>query len=159
MTPDALARLHAAAFDRGGAWSAEAFAASLADPAVFLCGGAAGVALGRVAADEAELLTLAVHPEARRRGRGRRLLAAFERDAMARGAARAFLEVAADNLAARSLYAAAGYQEAGRRSGYYRDAEDGREDAMVLAKPLAAAGGVATRAGAASREASRGENG
>ena len=159
MSPEALARLHAAAFDRGAAWSAEAFAASIADPAVFLCGGEAGVALGRVAADEAELLTLAVHPEARRAGLGRRLLAAFERDAMVRGAARAFLEVAADNVAARALYAAAGYAEAGRRRGYYRDADGGRRDALVLAKPLAAAGGVATRAGAASRETSRGENG
>ena len=159
MSPEALARLHAAAFDRGAAWSAEAFAASIADPAVFLCGGEAGVALGRVAADEAELLTLAVHPEARRAGLGRRLLAAFERDATVRGSARAFLEVAATNAAARALYAAAGYAEAGRRPGYYRYGTGARQDALILAKPLAAAEARASRAGAASREALRGENG
>ncbi len=80
--------------------------------------------LGRVVAGEAEMLTLAVPPEARRRGRGRALAAAFAGRAADLGAAEAFLEVARENVAARALYAGAGWVEAGVRPRYYGPASD-----------------------------------
>lgn len=140
MTPEALARLHARAFTGAPRpWSAAEFATLLAAPGVHLVAGEAGFALIRVAAGEAELLTIAVAPDARRRGRGRALLAAAEARATAAGASEMFLEVAADNTAARTLYAAAGYAVAGQRRGYYQAVEGPPVDALVLRKALDAA--------------------
>ena len=93
---------------------------------------AQGFALGRVIGAEAELISLAVAPEARRAGLGRALLGAFATAAHARGATRAFLEVAADNKAALALYAAAGWRESGRRKGYYRRPDGARVDALLF---------------------------
>jgi ribosomal-protein-alanine N-acetyltransferase len=146
MTPAALAALHARCFETPRPWSAAEFAALLGQPGVLLETAAAGFALGRVASDEAELLTLAVDPTRRRGGHGRALLAAFEAAARARGAARVFLEVAETNAPARALYAAAGYAEAGRRRGYYRAPGGAAADAIVLARRL---GPDATGRGAA----------
>lgn len=137
MTPEALARLHAAAFTMPRPWSAAEFRALLDSPGVFLAGDGEGFVLGRALAGEAELLTLAVHPAARRRGQGRRWLNAFEAEARARGAEEALLEVAADNAAALALYHSAGWREAGRRPRYYRPAQGPRIDALLLRKGLA----------------------
>lgn len=138
MSPAALAALHAACFRRPRPWTEAEFAALLAGPGVILVTDAAGFALGRAAGGEAELLTLAVIPEARRRGLGRALLVRFEAEARARGAAEVFLEVAADNLPARALYARAGYGQAGRRRGYYAAGPEGpATDALVLRRSLA----------------------
>ena len=135
MTPEALARIHAACFSEAPRpWSAEAFAALLASPLCHLAAAGDGFALGRSAGGEAELLTLAVAPEARRRGLGDRLTAAFEAEAAARGAGAAFLEVALANAPARALYAARGWREAGRRRGYYGPGAD----AVVMRKDLLA---------------------
>ncbi len=134
MTPAALARLHAACFGVPRPWTAAEFAALLADPAVFVCARRGGAALGRVAADEAELLTIAVEPAARRQGLGRALLAEVLAQAAARGAARLFLEVAADNAPALKLYRAAGFAEAGRRRGYYAGSGRAPVDAIVMAR-------------------------
>ena len=139
MTPEALAALHARAFtDTPRPWTAAEFTAFLAEPSTILVAGPDGFALGRIAGPEAELLTLAVEPMARRRGTGRRLVAAFEGEAARRGAAEALLEVAATNQPARALYAVLGYAEVGRRRGYYRRAGAPAIDALVLAKALAA---------------------
>lgn len=78
-----------------------------------------GFLLGRVITDEAELLTLAVAPQARRAGCGRALTQAFVETARSRGALHLFLEVSADNIAAQALYRGLGWSEAGRRRGYY----------------------------------------
>ena len=83
-----------------------------------------GLAMGRVAADELEIHSVAVHPEARRAGLGRRLVVALEQAGKDRGAAEVFLEVRASNTAARTLYARAGYTATGTRAAYYRDGED-----------------------------------
>ena len=133
-----LAGLHRAAFeDQPGAeiWEAAALAELLAMPgalALIVEVGAAppakppaallGLALGRVAAEEAEVLTLGVCPAARRLGLGRALIDAMVARTLALGARRVFLEVAEDNKAARSLYAAAGFREVGCRPAYYRRA-------------------------------------
>jgi ribosomal-protein-alanine N-acetyltransferase len=139
VTPEVLAALHARCFAAAPRpWSEREFGEVLAHPGTFLCGIAEGFAVGRVAGPEAELLTLAVDPDARGRGLGRWLVAAFEAEAARRGAVDAFLEVAEGNGAARAAYAAAGWTEAGRRRGYYAAPGRPAEDALVLRKALAA---------------------
>ena len=95
-----------------------------------------GFILLRVVADEAEILTLAVRPAARRRGVGARLVQEGGRLVAVRGATRLFLEVAADNDAALSLYRRAGFADAGRRPAYYARPEGARQDALILALNL-----------------------
>lgn len=129
-----LAALHAAAFPGDRGWTAGEIE-SLAR-AGLLIEAEDGFALFSRAADEAELLTIAVAPDARRKGRARALLTAGEIRLAGAGAARVFLEVAEDNAAARALYAAAGYREIARRPAYYRRAE-GKVDALLLEKVLA----------------------
>lgn len=87
-----------------------------------------GFVIGRVAADEAEILTLAVAGAARRRGMGRALLDWMAGEVAAHGAGRLILEVSAGNDAARALYRGAGFTEIGRRRAYYPDGSD----ALVL---------------------------
>jgi ribosomal-protein-alanine N-acetyltransferase len=125
-----LAALHDASAAPG--WAAEAFGRLLVLPGCFALVEARGFALARVAADEAELLMLAVVPSARRQGIGTMLLRAAMAHAAGQGAARIFLEVAAANGAARALYAASGFRQVGRRGSYYADGGD----ALVLAAPL-----------------------
>lgn len=125
MTPETLAALHARCFDISPRpWSTSEFAALLTSPRCFLLSGPQGFLLGRVIVDEAELLTLAVAPEARKQGLGRRLVDDFAAASRQRHAATAFLEVAADNTPARALYAALGWRKAGRRPNYYRPGLD-----------------------------------
>jgi ribosomal-protein-alanine N-acetyltransferase len=129
----ALAALHARCFPPAEAWGQDAIALMLARPGGF---GAwrpgAGLVLARAAAGEAEILTLAVLPEARRRGTGRDLMRAAMAGARARGAAVMFLEVAAGNAAAVGLYRALGFAGVGRRARYYADGAD----ALVLRRDL-----------------------
>ena len=89
----------------------------------------------RVTADEAELLTVAVLPTARRRGIGTALLAEEVAEAARRGAERMFLEVAEGNRAARTLYDRHGFVVVGRRRAYYPDGSH----ALVLSRSLAPA--------------------
>ncbi|WP_281824740.1 GNAT family N-acetyltransferase [Jannaschia rubra] len=131
MTPADMAALHGLCFSGTARWPAEAFARTLEGRGIFVVEAAGGFALGRAVADEAELLTFAVHPDRRRLGIGRDLLERFEAAARDRGAVSAYLEVAADNDAARALYAGAGWDVAGRRAGYY-----GAGDALILRKAL-----------------------
>jgi len=81
--------------------------------------GPAGLVLWRVASDEAEILTIAVLPPWRRHGLGTRLLAAAVAGAETVGAQTMYLEAAADNTAALALYAGHGFEQVGRRKGYY----------------------------------------
>lgn len=136
--PAALAALHARAIVSPPPWSAAAFAALLADPAAFVLTRPGALLAGRVVADEAELLTLATDPDHRRRGLASALMAGFDAAATARGAVTAFLEVAEDNAAARALYAQAGWQQAGRRPGYYTRPGSPPVAALILKRHLAA---------------------
>lgn len=79
-----------------------------------------GFAVARLAADEAEVVSIGVAPAARRRGVGAALVADVMARAVAHGAARIFLEVAEDNAAAIALYVSAGFEKVGRRPGYYQ---------------------------------------
>lgn len=137
MTPGELAALHGRAFVTPRPWSAAELGSLIADPLAFLLvEGDAGFLLGRAVAGEAELLTLAVAPEARRRGLGRKLMARFLYQARLRGAETAFLEVAADNAAAMALYVRSGFAESGRRRGYYRAPDGTLIDAVVMSRVL-----------------------
>jgi len=131
-----LAALHATAFDTP--WTAAAFADLLNQAGVFEAETADGFILMRVVVDEAEILTLAVHPEARGRGQGARLVAEGVAGAVARGADRVFLEVAEDNVPARALYARAGFVETGRRPGYYSRPDGSRATALLFTLNLPA---------------------
>ncbi len=130
-----LATLHAEAFDTS--WPASAFADLLGQPGVVLEGEADGFILIRAAADEAEILTLAVRPAARRQGLGARLVRNATDRAAALGATRMFLEVAEDNAPARALYEALGFESAGRRPRYYPRAEGPAVDALLLVRNFA----------------------
>lgn len=141
-----LAALHAGGIgDAGAAWGEAAFASLLALPGRIALvaaqsagadpAGPVGFVLLGLAADEAEVITLAVLPPARRRGIGRTLVAAAASRAAAAGAGRLLLEVAEDNAAALALYHGAGFTAVGRRRGYYARA-GGAVDARVLALRL-----------------------
>jgi ribosomal-protein-alanine N-acetyltransferase len=132
------AALHRQAFEPLGErpWTRRDMAELLASPGVaglfvVVDGREEGVGLWRMAADEAELLTIAVQADRRRQGLGRRLLDAVVERARHDGARSLFLEVGADNAPARSLYAQAGFLEVGRRPAYYQRAA-GFADALVL---------------------------
>lgn len=136
----ACAALHARVFPHDP-WGVESLARVLAMPGAFGLtwpaeGPPASLALARVAADEAELLTLAVAPEKRRQGLGRALVTAVAANARGLGAAALFLEVAATNTPARNLYSACGFSTSGYRPGYYRTGEGAARDAVVLTRRL-----------------------
>ncbi len=145
-----LAELHSHMFD--APWDAETFRELLAIPgtlALIAGPGAAvgvpdaarqvpwGLIVGRVVVDEAEVLTLGVARERRRLGVAARLLQKLCRIVGRRGAQRLFLEVAEGNAAARALYSRLGFQELGRRRGYYERCGAPPEDAVNLCLTLA----------------------
>lgn len=138
-----MAALAAALHDESGLperWTAQTFSELLALPGVRgLLAQAddepAGMILWRIAADEAEILTICVLPEHRRQGLGRRLLDDATSFCRQGGASTLFLEVAADNAPALAFYMGRGFAQRGRRPGYYRT-ESGAVDAHILALDL-----------------------
>lgn len=135
--PAELASIHTEAFD--APWDMAAFADLLGQPGVIALAEPEGFILIRVVADEAEILTLAVRPAARRRGIAARLTVQAAIAAQALGATRLFLEVAEDNTGARALYAVLGFDPAGRRRGYYARKDGPAVDALILALNFAGA--------------------
>ena len=136
---DRAARLHREAFapigERG--WTRQDVAGLLASPGVagFLLTEATfdiGMAICRVVADEAELLTVAVDPGHRRRGAARLLLGAVVERARGGGARTLFLEVGADKPGARTLYDSLGFAVVGHRAGYYARAGRPAADAFSM---------------------------
>ena len=132
-----LGQLHARAFAKP--WTVAELAKLLENPAVFAIVSRNtephGFAMAWAAAGDAELLTVAVIPEARRKGVGASLVTSAGVTALMRGAASMHLEVAEDNRAARALYVKLGYEEAGRRHAYYAG-EGGFVDAIVMKRTL-----------------------
>jgi len=133
-----VADLHAACFAEER-WDARAIADVLAMPGAFgigaiadRAGDALGFALAREAAGECEILSLGVHPAHRRHGIGRRLLQATLASAVARGAVRAYLEVAEDNYPACNLYFVQGFAIIGTRPNYYPRPSTGPGNALLL---------------------------
>lgn len=130
-----LAALHSAGFEDH--WSAGSMTDLMAMPGAFALlaeadGAARGFVLARVAAGEAEILSIGVHPIARRQGLGRRLLRTAAERAAGLGASKLFLEVAVDNGAGLGLYTALGFAERGRRKRYYARAGNTAVDALIM---------------------------
>ena len=100
-----------------------------------ISGTVTGYGIMSVAASEAHLLNLCVHPDAQRLGYGRRLLNALLVRAEESKVRQVFLEVRPSNQIALNLYHSAGFEQIGIRPSYYR-AEEGREDAVILSIAL-----------------------
>jgi ribosomal-protein-alanine N-acetyltransferase len=82
------------------------------------------VACGWLVVDELQIGAVAVAPDHRRQGHGRRVLMALLQEARQHGASSATLEVSAANTAATALYASCGFGTEGVRRGYYRNGDD-----------------------------------
>lgn len=136
------------------AWSAETFWSELAErdtrrylvaeqaaPPGAMPGGRRIVGYVGVAAiaDDADVQTIATHPDCRGRGLGRTLLRLGLAEAAAAGARRIHLEVRGDNQAAIGLYTAEGFRRTGRRKGYYLDQSGKSVDAVTMTRDLDAA--------------------
>ncbi|CAN7580404.1 GNAT family N-acetyltransferase [Bosea sp. LjRoot90] len=124
-------------------WDPSECAALLADRAVVSEGvfiGSAsepcGFVMSRMAADEAEVLSIVVGGSRRRSGLGQALLAAHLAQLAARGAARLFLEVEEGNAPAIALYRRLGFETVGRREGYYPKPDGSRAAALVMRRDL-----------------------
>lgn len=94
-----------------------------------------GYGMVSIAADEAHVLNLCIDPSRQSRGHGRQLLRVLIKLVRDRGARRVFLEVRPSNAGAVVLYQSEGFNEIGRRPRYY-PAQQGREDALVMAMEL-----------------------
>lgn len=127
---EALALIHAAGFPPAERWGLDALTLQLSLPGAYGFvsllpfppgkeDASGGFILARVAADEAEILTLAVTPAAQGRGLGRRLLQAALDHAQSNGAASMYLEVSPGNTPALALYNGAGFVPVGHRPRYY----------------------------------------
>jgi ribosomal-protein-alanine N-acetyltransferase len=139
------AGLYAACFDAPWErpWSAAEFAHLMRTPGcialiLIVDDRPSGLALARVAADEAELLTLGVAPPARRRGGGARLLSTLVGKCRCRGARSLFLEVAEDNMPAHRLYETHGFVVVARRPGYFPRGTRAPVTALVMRLELPA---------------------
>lgn len=133
MTPEQMASIHKAAFAPGRGWSVAEIEDLCRSERIACFSFRDGFALVRTLAEEAELLTLAVHPEGQRRGTA----GAIMREWMAKSPAKtAFLEVAADNRAALSLYARHGFATHGYRKAYYSRPDQPPVDAVLMQAAL-----------------------
>lgn len=147
---DRIMEVMAAAFDPayGEAWNRRQVGDSLVLPNTYYLLAASdgeatdpgkpatGFAMSRGAAGEEELLLIAVHPDFRGRGIGRRLIERFFEAARSRGVERVFLEMRDGNPAAR-LYEMTGFIPVGRRRNYYRPANGTPIDAITYSRDLA----------------------
>jgi [ribosomal protein S18]-alanine N-acetyltransferase len=131
----AIAGVHAASFGRG--WEEDEVHRLLLDRAVvahraMVRRSMAGFIMSRMAADEAEILSVAIAPNRRGRGFSRQLLDIHLRSLAALGVRTVFLEVGENNAPACKLYGRAAFHEVGRRQGYY----EGGATALVLRRDL-----------------------
>jgi ribosomal-protein-alanine N-acetyltransferase len=134
----AMASLHAQSFHRG--WSDGEFEGLLTERNVIahratVRGKLVGFILSRLAADEAEILSVAVAARERGRGLARDMLAMHMRRLAGAGCRTIFLEVDETNQPARRLYKTAGFREVGRRNSYYRQGS-GATAALVLRRDI-----------------------
>jgi ribosomal-protein-alanine N-acetyltransferase len=133
-----LAQLHGASFHRG--WGEGEFEQMLAERNTLvhrLRQGrkTIGFAVSRMAADEAEILSIAVESKHRGRGLSRNLLLTHLGHLAGRGVRTVFLEVEENNQPARRLYDRTGFAVTGRRERYYR--QDGEQlNALIMRRDL-----------------------
>jgi [ribosomal protein S18]-alanine N-acetyltransferase len=135
-----LAQLHGASFHRG--WGEAEFESMLAERNTLLHRlrlgrRTIGFAVSRLAADEAEILSIAIDPAYRGRGLSRELLLTHLGHLAGRGVRTIFLEVEENNQPARRLYERAGFAVVGRRERYYRQADGEQLNALLMRRDLA----------------------
>jgi [ribosomal protein S18]-alanine N-acetyltransferase len=133
----AFASLHAASFHR--AWSDGEFdrllrASNVVAHRIGSGRDLIGFILSRMAADEAEILSIAVARSRRGEGLGGRLVEVNLRRLAGLGVRKVFLEVAESNLPARRMYQRLGFRDVGRRKGYYSDTDGAA--ALILRREL-----------------------
>jgi ribosomal-protein-alanine N-acetyltransferase len=134
-----LAQLHGASFHRG--WGEGEFEQMLAERNTLvhrLRQGRTtiGFAVSRMAADEAEILSIAIDPKHRGRGLSRNLLLTHLGHLAGRGVRTVFLEVEENNHPARRLYDRAGFSVAGRRERYYKEPGGEQLNAILMRRDL-----------------------
>ena len=138
----AVSEVMAAAFEPrfGEAWTSAQCMGMLSLPGAWLTLAVCeerlvGFALSRAIAGDAELLLLAVHPDARGAGVGGMLMQGVIAEAAARDAEGLHLEVRACNPAIR-LYRSAGFEKVGERRAYYRGRDGIMRDAHSFRRML-----------------------
>lgn len=134
-----LSQLHRASFHRG--WGADEFEQILIERNALahrlrLGGSTIGFIVSRTAADEAEILSVAVAPKYRGRGFSRDLLRTHLGHLAGHGLKTVFLEVEENNRPARALYERAGFRVVGRRDRYYKDSSGAQLNAVVMRRDL-----------------------
>ena len=134
-----LAQLHGASFHRG--WGENEFEQMLRERNTLVHRlrqgrGVIGFAVSRIAADEAEILSIALEPGHRGRGLSRDLFLTHLGHLAGRGVRTVFLEVEENNQPARKLYERAGFAVAGRRERYYKEAGGQELNALVMRRDL-----------------------
>jgi ribosomal-protein-alanine N-acetyltransferase len=136
-----LAQIHAGAFTRP--WDATEFERSLAEKNIYADGlflgraaEPAGFIISRRAADQAEILSVALAPEARGRGHSGALLDRHLQNLAQAGVRSVFLEVEEGNRPALALYRRRGFREIGRRQGYYARPDGTRASALTMQRRL-----------------------
>jgi [ribosomal protein S18]-alanine N-acetyltransferase len=128
--PSALAILEES--PEASLWSRDSLVDSAAQGMAWVAeldGHVAGILIGRLVADEFEILNLAVEGRYRRRGVATKLLSVALETARTAGALKTYLEVRASNLGGIALYRHLGFNEYGRRPNYYHEPA---EDAVLL---------------------------
>ena len=134
-----LSQLHRASFHRG--WGTEEFEQILIERNALahrlrLGGSTIGFIVSRTAADEAEILSVAVAQKHRGRGFSRDLLRTHLGHLAGHDLKTVFLEVEENNRPARALYERAGFRVVGRRERYYKDASGEQLNAVVMQRDL-----------------------
>lgn len=138
---DGMAAVHASAFSEEEAWPAAAFQDLLSQPATLARGcfrdsALAAFILVQFVAGEAEILTLATVPHARRRGFAHGLLTGLERELRPAGLEKWLLDVAADNSGALAFYTNLGFRTDSIRRNYYKRLEGKRIDAILMSRTV-----------------------
>jgi [ribosomal protein S18]-alanine N-acetyltransferase len=132
-----ISSLHSSLFDDG--WSKDSIHELLTTPSstAFVAtyerpGNVVGFVIARLIADEGEILSVGVCKDCQSHGIGKRLVLAVMRIMQRAEAEKVYLEVAEDNAAARGLYQSLGFEEVGRRAGYYNRGNGETADALTL---------------------------
>lgn len=137
----AVSRLHAASFARG--WDQLEVARMLAERNILSDGafsgmskGPSGFVMSRMAADEAEILTICIDGAMRGQGIGRMLLERHVQGLRQRGISQLFLEVEQRNDPALALYRRFGFAQVGERPGYYAKPDGSRALALIMRREI-----------------------
>jgi [ribosomal protein S18]-alanine N-acetyltransferase len=133
-----LSALHRLCFDRGwdeeeirGVWKSGSRGWGIDSE-----DGLVAFLLCRMAADEAEIISLGVAPEERRKGHAKTLMDKAMRELWQRGISVMFLEVRENNAEGRALYRGLGFTESASRPNYYRMADGSYQHAVVMRKAI-----------------------